>query len=219
MSAEDDGRTSIYVIAGVNGAGKSSVVGEHIVLSGAKYYNPDLETREILKINPDISLDEANVEAWKWGKHLLERAIRERGEFSFETTLGGSTITNLLEDASDAGLPVRMWFVGLNSVELHISRVRERVERGGHDIPEAKIRERYIQSRKNVIRLLPKLAELRLFDNSAERNPARGEAPQPVLLLHVVDGWIKHAVEKDAVPAWATAIFDAVSEFPSAPPE
>jgi predicted ABC-type ATPase len=62
---------------------------------------------------------------------------------SFETTLGGNTIPALLEEAMAVGIEVLVRYVGLDSVDLHIARVRAGVARGGHDIPEGKIRERF----------------------------------------------------------------------------
>ncbi len=56
--------------------------------------------------------------------HPLERAIAERLNFAFETTLGGRTITALLDAALSAGVEVRVWYVGLSSVDLHIARAR-----------------------------------------------------------------------------------------------
>ena len=64
-------------------------------------------------------------------------------------------------------------------------RVRQRVRQGGHDIPESDIRRRYEHSRLNLVQLLPALAGLRVYDNSAVADPAAGRAPQPVLLLHM----------------------------------
>ena len=59
-----------------------------------------------------------------------------------------------------------------------------------HDIPEDRIRERYDRSRENLIRLLPHLTELRVFDNSVEADPSRGAAPRPLLVLHMLQGEI-----------------------------
>ena len=145
--------------------------------AGADYFNPDEATARILAANPDISNADANSAAWHQGKRLLERAIAERLDFAFETTLGGHTISALLHEALAAGIEVRMWFVGLSSPELHIARVRVRVARGGHDIPEEKIRERYDRSRINLIELMPRLTELRLFDNSFDADPMPDALP------------------------------------------
>ena len=67
-------------------------------------------------------------------------------------------MTALLERALAVGLEVRVWYVGLSSPELHLARVRARVAKGGHDIPEAQVRARYDSSRLNLIRLLPRRA-------------------------------------------------------------
>lgn len=96
------------------------------------------------------------------------------------------TAAELLAAAADSH-DVVMLFVGLASAELHIARVAARVARGGHDIPLAKIRECWINSRINLIELLPRLAHLQVFDNSVEALP--GEAiPDPVLLLEMARG-------------------------------
>src|SRR6266851_1705981 len=145
--------------------------------SGADFFNPDQAARRILAANPGISNAEANSAAWHEGKRLLERAIAEQLDFAFETTLGGYTIAALLQRALAAGVEVRIWFVGLSSPELHIARVRSRVARGGHDIPEEKIRERYDQSRINLIELMPKVTELKVYDNSIEADPRAGRVP------------------------------------------
>lgn len=215
MTTREKGSSSIYVLAGTNGAGKSSVAGAAIRARGADYFNPDEAARRILDANRGMDQREANSQAWLQGKRLLEDAIALRREFAFETTLGGNTIPALLERAHDAGLAVRVWFVGLEGPELHLARVRARVMAGGHDIPEAKIRERYRRSRENLIRLLPKLAELRVFDNSTEGDPGVGGAPRPRLILSMLDGKIEETCALTEVPEWAKPIFVAVlREYP-----
>lgn len=207
-------RRSISVLAGTNGAGKSSVAGVAIRASGGEYFNPDEAARRILGEEPDIDAVEANSRAWMHGKRLLENAIARRAEFAFETTLGGNTIPALLRRAHEAGLNVRIWFVGLDSPERHISRVKARVARGGHDIPEAKIRERYDRSRENLIQLLPVLAELRVFDNSEEGDRAPGGIADPKLILHALDGRIVETCQVSDVPDWAKPIFlAAIREY------
>jgi len=175
------------------------VAGAALRESGADYFNPDEATLRILKANPGISITEANSAAWYEGKRLLERAISERLDFAFETTLGGNTIPDLLKKALSTGL----WFVGLSTPELHIARVRSRVAKGGHDIPEDKIRERYDRSRVKLIELMPAITELRVFDNSVEADPSEGRPPQPTLILHLKNGKIVEMCELGATPDWA----------------
>ncbi|HEY1206386.1 MAG: zeta toxin family protein [Bryobacteraceae bacterium] len=199
----------IYVLAGTNGAGKSSVAGAMFRARGAGYFNPDEATNLVLAANPGIALAEANSAAWGQGKRLLERAIAERLDFAFETTLGGRTIPALLDSALSAGIEVLIWYVGLSSAELHIARVRARVAKGGHDIPEARIRDRYDRSRANLIQLMPRLTELRVYDNSREADPDAGAIPEPKLLLHMVRGQVVSWRNLELTPEWAKPILAA----------
>jgi predicted ABC-type ATPase len=205
------------VLAGCNGAGKSSIGGAALRASGAPYFNPDEAARTILGANArrgaPMTKQQANGAAWAEGRRLLERAIRDRLDFAFETTLGGSTIAGLLLQASREGRAVHVWFAGLRSVALHLERVRRRVAQGGHDIPEAKVRERYARGRENLIRLLPHLASLRVYDNSAEADPSLGVRPTPVFIVGMQQGRIVHPsnlrVLLGTAPNWAKPIVTA----------
>lgn len=198
-------RGTITVLAGVNGAGKSSVAGSFIRQAGGDYYNPDEFTRSLLHQNPGLDPAQANSLAWTRGKELLEHAIAVQDDFVFETTLGATTIPRLLAGAAKNGMAVKIFFVGLASVEQHLRRVAARVADGGHDIPEDKIRERWENSRLNLVRLLPHLAELMVWDNSAEADFATS-APAPVLLLHLRKGTIVAPRNLSATPEWAKPI-------------
>jgi predicted ABC-type ATPase len=192
------------VLAGTNGAGKSSIGGAQLEAARAPFYNPDIETRELMATNPGMTLDEANAAAWRIGKERLETAIESRHSFNFETTLGGTTIARLLTKAHANGLRVRVWYCGLRDAELHIARVRARVLRGGHDIAEKKIRERYDASRNNLCSILPSINELMLYDNSDDADPHTGQAPRPVQLLRFRDGKILNLAS--TMPEWAKPI-------------
>jgi predicted ABC-type ATPase len=214
-------RKSIYVIAGVNGAGKSSVAGETFRQSGADYYNPDEAARRLARANPTLTQTEANSAAWHEGVRLLKRAIDERLDFAFETTLGANTIPRLLMEtakgkAAKAGVEIYVWYVGLESPELHIARVKSRVARGGHDISEADIRRRYERSRLNLIDLLPVLHALRIFDNSAEADPAGGQTPKPTLVLSMEGRKILEPKDLTHTPAWAKPIVAAALKLKAA---
>ena len=198
--------TRIYVLAGTNGAGKSSIGGAMLLQQGAEYFNPDAVAADVRRVHTGLSLEAAQIAAWQQGKRLLERAIAEHLDYAFETTLGGNTIPALLEEAMAAGIEVRVWYVGLASPELHIARVRARVARGGHDIPEAKIRERFARSILNLIRILPELTELRLYDNSCPADPHAGQVPQPRLLLHRKRQEIVSLCDLESAPDWVKPI-------------
>ena len=196
----------IYVLAGTNGAGKSSIAGAMFIEAGVEYFNPD-EAAELLRVaNPGITLEQSQSAAWDEGRRLLERAIDERLDYAFETTLGGRTIPVLLENAIQAGIEVRIWYVGLTNAELHIARVHARVKRGGHDIPEDRIRQRYARSLLNLIQLMATVTELRVYDNSIEADPHTGAMPEPRLIVHFNRGKLLNVCELASTPEWAKPI-------------
>lgn len=199
----------ISVLAGTNGAGKSSIAGQMVRGEGGQYFNPDEVARRILEVSPALTLAEANALAWREGIERLRAAIQTGADYTFETTLGGNTIVGLLEQAAESGCEVRVWYVGLSSPDLHIRRVAARVRRGGHDIPEADIRRRYTSSQINLIRLMPRLTGLAVFDNSAQADPATGRAPEPVLVLQLERDKIVGPPDLRATPEWAKAIVAA----------
>lgn len=201
----------LYVLAGVNGAGKSSIAGATFRSLGGDYYNPDEAARVHRLAHPGLSQAEANSRAWQTGVMLLERAIAARLDFTFETTLGASTIPRLLAEAADQGFQIHVWYAGLANVELHIKRVSTRVKRGGHNIPVAKIHERYETSRLNLIKLMPKLTTLKVYDNSIEADPTDGNKPQLKLVLDMKKGKILNAKNllKIPTPTWAKPIVAA----------
>lgn len=208
------GRPFIVVLAGVNGAGKSSLGGAMLSELGLSWYNPDTYARE-LSAQLGLPTVEANGLAWEHGRNRLETAIEEKSSFAFETTLGANTIPELLAKASRTH-NVMMLFCGLSSPEQHLARVRLRVAHGGHAIPEKKIRERWISSRANLIRLMPALARLQVFDNSVEAAPGQ-DIPDPVLVLEMIEG--KPAFPRrnnlaalKLVPEWARPIVQAALE-------
>ena len=202
-------RPAIYVLAGVNGAGKSSVGGRALRRAGLDWFNPDAFTRELAEATGCPQAD-ANAAAWQEGVRRLDAAIADGRDYAFETTLGGRTIAAKLR-AATATHDVLMWFCGLDTPEHHIARVQLRASRGGHDIPEAKIRERWRSSIANLIVLLPQLSQLQLYDNSRDAAPGT-PIPDPRLLLQMERGriaWPTDARTLRATPDWAKPVLEA----------
>ncbi len=201
MAAER--QPAIWVIAGPHGGGKSSIIGEVIRAAGADYFNPDEYTRQLCDRNLGLPLDAANALAWAEGKRRLEEAIAARQSFAFETTLGGRTISRLLHQAADRGMVLKIWYIALDSADRHVARVAARATRGFHRIPEERIRARYDTSRANLARLIPKVAALKVYDNSYEADISRAERPRPKLVLEFVTGRIRNRDDLATTPEWA----------------
>ncbi|MBK0013236.1 MULTISPECIES: AAA family ATPase [Stenotrophomonas] len=204
-------RPFLYVLAGVNGAGKSSVGGHVLREAGLDWFNPDTFARGLRELS-GLSQAEANGQAWQEGVNRIRDALEQGHNHAFETTLGGNSIAALLHEASRSH-DVLMWFCGLSSPEQHIARVQARVRSGGHPINEADIRRRWPLAQQNLVRLMPVLAQLQVYDNSADAAP--GEAvPDPQLLLQMEDGQVLYPEPDDlaqlaATPAWATPLLEA----------
>jgi predicted ABC-type ATPase len=199
----------IFVLAGVNGAGKSSVGGAALAAAGAPFFNPDVVAARLRQERPQLSTEQVNGLAWTVGRRGLETALAGGLTYAFETTLGGASITRLLLDGARRGAEIHVWFAGLATPELHLQRIAARVAAGGHDIPAAKVRERFDASRANLVKLMPVLASLRVFDNSVDADPRAGRRPWPVLLLQMQRGRVVAHAPLREVPDWAKPLLAA----------
>ena len=198
----------LLVLAGVNGAGKSSIGGHLLRRAGLAWFNPDACTRAL--VSAGLPLEQANLRAWQHGVALVRQAVAQGHSHAFETTLGGTTIARLLAGASRTH-DLLVWYCGLASAEQHIARVAARVAASGHDIPTTRIRERWAKAPLNLIELMPHLAELKVYDNSLEAAPGT-PVPDPTLVLHCRSRAVVHpatARELDRTPGWARPIVRA----------
>ena len=204
-------RPVVYVLAGVNGAGKSSIGGHLLTRARLAWFNPDQFAR-VVRAATGCPVTEANASAWQEGMRRLDEALAQGQSCAFETTLGGRSVPARLIEAARTH-DVLIWFCGLATPELHLARIRARVAAGGHDIPESKVRERWQSSVANLIALLPHLTELRLFDNST--SVAAGEAvPDPLSVAVIQGGRLVWPAAHDAAPLrrtpdWAKPVLEA----------
>jgi len=156
---------NLYIISGCNGAGKTTasytVLPE--VLDCREFVNADEIARGLSPFNPESVAIEA-------GRLMLSRIeeLLERDEsFSIETTLATKSYINLVRRAQAQGYNVRVLFFWLNSPELALQRVAERVEKGGHNIPADVIRRRYVAGIRNLFRLFMREVDYwEIYDNS-----------------------------------------------------
>lgn len=155
----------LYIISGCNGAGKTTasytVLPE--ILGCREFVNADEIARGLSPFNPESVAIEA-------GRLMLGRidSLLGAGEsFSIETTLATRSYINLVERAKAQGYTVHLLYFWLESPELAIARVAQRVSEGGHNIPEPTIRRRYKLGLENLFRLfIPAVDEWFLFDNT-----------------------------------------------------
>jgi predicted ABC-type ATPase len=204
-------RPVLFVLAGVNGAGKSSIGGHVLERQGLTWFNPDTFAREIGAAS-GCDLATANARAWEESLRRLDEAAARRHNYAFETTLGGRTMAARIAGAC-ATHDVLLWFCGLASPEQHLARVRARVAAGGHDIPEDRIRARFPRALRNLIVLMPSVTHLQVYDNSADV-AAGTPIPDPELVLEMAHGrmtWPRpgDVAQLRRTPDWAKPVVEA----------
>ncbi len=129
------------VIAGPNGAGKTTFAQEFLLKDAgiARFVNADLIAAGISPLDPNL----ATSAAARLFLAELDRLANLGEDFSFETTMSGMAHLTRLRRFKDLGYRVEIVFLKLNSPELAIKRVAERVKHGGHDVPQADILRRF----------------------------------------------------------------------------
>lgn len=163
MSAENDKR--IVIIAGPNGAGKTTFAREFLPNEEAclNFVNADLIAAGLSPFAPELA-------AFKAGRIMLESIAQhaQRGEtFALETTLSGLTYAQMIPLWRASGYTVKLVFLSLPNADIAVQRVAARVAQGGHNIPEATIRRRFVSGIKNFDRYKLLVNEWQLYDNSA----------------------------------------------------
>jgi predicted ABC-type ATPase len=165
MKDSDPKSPTVYVVAGVNGSGKTTFATEFLpeFANCKEFLNADLIASGLSPFLPE----EQNMRA---GRLLLSR-IRElshaKKSFGFETTLSGRTYLRLFSRMKFDGYRIVLYFLWLNNCDIALSRVANRVRQGGHHVPETDIRRRFPAGVYNLFHLYrPLLDEWRLFDAS-----------------------------------------------------
>jgi predicted ABC-type ATPase len=155
-------------VAGPNGSGKSSAYQTLEFDSSARsiwIINPDLLTVRIQQVE-ELELLAANLQAVKRIEAWLEVSIRAHQTVGVETVLSTDKYRRLVLAAKALQFQLRLTYVILDSPERNIERVRMRVEKGGHAVPENKIVERYTRSLAQLPWFLDQADEAWLYDNS-----------------------------------------------------
>ena len=175
------------IIGGGNGSGKSTSAA--LVLgSDVPYINAD----EIAKGLPEVEGENKDVRASRILINAMAEHEERREDFAIETTLASRSLAPRVRRLREMGYEFQLLFFWLESPELNIQRVAERVRKGGHHIPEEVIRRRYVAGLKNFFTLYLPLADIwRAYDNSALNDPqfvARGQHGQPETVF-LPDTW------------------------------
>ena len=162
----------IVIIAGPNGAGKTTFAREFLPNEAAcpTFINADLIAAGLSPFAPE----KAAIQAGRLMLTEIDRHVRCKESFAFETTLSGRNYATRIPAWRSAGFTIKLFFLRLARVELAIARVAARVQQGGHNIPEAVIRRRYESGWRNFCDLYrDKVDFWQVYDNSG---------PEPILM-------------------------------------
>ena len=158
-------RRNLYIIAGCNGAGKTTASFTILpeILNCYEFVNADEIAKGLSPFQPKNSA----IEAGKIMLRRIEYLLNENSGFAFETTLSTKSYKNTILKAQAAGYNVTLLFFWLQTVELAKKRVQKRVSEGGHDIESEVIERRYLSGIRNLFDIyLPIVNEVLIFDNS-----------------------------------------------------
>lgn len=156
--------SKLTLIGGPNGAGKTTFAREILTsdLKGLRFLNTDEIARGLSPFDPDSV-------ARKAGRILLEEInelIASGRDFALESTLSGRTHARIFQRAKDAGYTITLHFLWIPDAKTSLARVRQRVKKGGHNVPEADVMRRYARIMANLIELYGPLADQWYFWNS-----------------------------------------------------
>jgi predicted ABC-type ATPase len=181
----------LFVIAAPNGAGKSTYVKRFLPeeMRCREFVNADLIAAGLSPFAPEKA-------AFAAGRIMLERLrtlSEQRQDFAFETTLSGRGYVPLLRDLRTAGYRIRLDFLWIPNLDITRQRVRQRVTKGGHNIPDDVQQRRFHLGICNLAELYrPLIDHWRLFDNTAgdphlviEEEDGIWRVADPVRLAHI----------------------------------
>ena len=154
-----------YLFAGVNGAGKSTLYSSENLNNDIKN-SIRINTDEIVKKIGDWKNNSDQIKAAKIAINLRNECFQNGKSFNEETTLTGKTILKTIDRAKELGYELQLFYVGVNSPEIAKERIKNRVEKGGHDIKNDIVEKRYYESLKNLEEVILKFDKISLYDNS-----------------------------------------------------
>src|SRR6185295_14216236 len=166
----------IIIIAGPNGAGKTTFAREYLLNEAhcPDFINIDLIAAGLSPFDPE----RAAIRAGRIMLSEIERRVRKRESFAFETTLSGHLYARMIPRWRNDRCRVRLVFLALPNPDMAISRVATRVAQGGHDVSSTVVRRRFDAGLRNFQNIYKHLVDSwEWYDNS-------GNAPQLISAGH-----------------------------------
>jgi predicted ABC-type ATPase len=138
-------KSKLLVVAGPNGVGKTAFVKEYLEAYPCPYVSADVIAEDM---RPE-SVQDVRLKAGRIFLQSVSSQIREATTFVVESTLSGLTFRNVLKEDRNAGYEIGIVFVFLVSSDACVARIRERVRKGGHPVPDEDVHRRFSRSIRN----------------------------------------------------------------------
>jgi len=152
----------LYIIAGANGTGKSTLASELLPYENLEFLNADEVAKEICSEN----IESVKIQAGKIVIEKLKELLNKKKSFAIETTLAGKNHIKTIQKAKDLGYKVCLIYSYLDNPDFCENRIKVRVLNGGHNIPKEDIVRRFYRSRENFWNIYKDLVdEWNLFYN------------------------------------------------------
>ncbi|WP_101689840.1 zeta toxin family protein [Dysgonomonas massiliensis] len=156
---------NLYIISGCNGAGKTTASYTMLpeIIKCKEFINAD----EIAKGLSPFQPEKVAIEAGRIMLTRMKDMLNQKEDFAIETTLATKSYASFIKEAQAKGFYVTLIYFWLNSPELAIKRVQERVKGGGHNVSQEVIRRRYKAGKKNLFELYTPITDFwMVIDNS-----------------------------------------------------
>jgi predicted ABC-type ATPase len=184
-------RKQLWLLAGGNGAGKSTFYRTALQPRGMALVNADNIARDMA---PD-STEEASYAAAQLAEHLRYDLLNKGVSFCFETVFSHPSKIDFIAQAKALGYEVVLVFIHLDNSDLNKARVIQRVSEGGHNVQKEKIESRIPRTLNHIKTALPLADEVYLLDNSRWDMPLRRiaalKAGTPVIYADTLPAWAR----------------------------
>lgn len=187
-------KKQLWLLAGGNGAGKSTFYRTQLAPRGMPFVNADEIAREVFPDNPEAH----SYQAAGIAENLRNELLEEGRSFCFETVFSHPSKIDFMARAKALDYQVILVFVYLNSPDLHKARISQRIEEGGHAVPEDKVESRLPRTMEHMKTAIQLADQAYLLDNSDDEQPfelkafidagalAGPEKPMPEWVLHLL---------------------------------
>ncbi len=185
----------LWLLAGGNGAGKTTFYKTRLEPLGLSFINADILAKQL---DPEAP-EKQSYQAAKIAEVMRFQLLHEGRSFCFETVFSHPSKIDFIAQAKALGYEIILVFIHLDHLMLNLARIAQRVSEGGHSVPEDKVRSRIPRLLKNIKQAIPICDIVYLLDNSRWDDPFRQ-------VVRIRQGELSS--DNDALPDWAIKLLE-----------